>query len=396
VLRVTPATDAQNQGLLQLMRERPELDFWREPSSRRTPVEVMVSRATLPATEAALERLGLTPTYLVDNVQDLLDQERSTRTPETRDFNFNGWNTYEQFMAELPRLAADCPEAFTCSVEDIGVSHEGRNMTVLKVETGQSEGRSLWVDSLIHAREWLAGATTMNIFNRLIREYDTDSEAAAIMDRYDTVYFLPVMNPDGYAYTHNPEGDRLWRKNRLDNPESACFGVDLNRNYDWVWGQVAGGSSGLACSDTYRGASAASEHEVQAVQNYAQGRVDAGEKFEAWLSFHTYGYYWLVPFGDCTDPDNAEDTLSVAFDTARAIEDVFGTDTWLDGNSCRVLYGTDGTTADWAQGALGTPYAYTPELRGPFFTPGEGAIEPSYQEIWAGLQTMFAAIEEKQ
>lgn len=47
-------------------------------------------------------------------------------------------------------------------------------------------------------------------------------------------YFLPVMNPDGYAYTHN--GDRLWRKNKRRHTNRFCTGVDLNRNYGHKWG----------------------------------------------------------------------------------------------------------------------------------------------------------------
>lgn len=40
-------------------------------------------------------------------------------------------------------------------------------------------------------------------------------------------YFLPVVNPDGYEYTHTI--DRLWRKNRKGS--GTCSGVDLNRNF---------------------------------------------------------------------------------------------------------------------------------------------------------------------
>lgn len=209
------------------------------------------------------------------------------------------------------------------------------------------------------------------------------------MNRYDTVYYLPVMNPDGYQFTW--DDDRLWRKNRRVG--CNCFGVDLNRNYDWLWG-VGSGSSPLECSDTFRGPEAASEPETQAVQNYVMSLVGNGVQFETFLTFHTYGYYWLVPYGDCTGPENEEAALAVADATARAIEaNPLDNTAWLDGNSCRVLYATNGGSSDWAQGAAGATYVYTPELRGPFFTPGEGAIEPSFTEIWDGLMAMFASID---
>ena len=69
------------------------------------------------------------------------------------------------------------------------------------------------------------------------------------------------------------------------------------------------GSSPLECSGTYRGPEAASEPETQAVQDFVSGRTADGEEFEAFLTFHTYGYYWLVPFGNCTDPPNGQQTV---------------------------------------------------------------------------------------
>jgi murein tripeptide amidase MpaA len=45
---------------------------------------------------------------------------------------------------------------------------------------------------------------------------------------------VPVVNPDGYEYTHTE--DRLWRKSRSRHNGDRCIGVDLNRNFDFHWG----------------------------------------------------------------------------------------------------------------------------------------------------------------
>ena len=67
----------------------------------------------------------------------------------------------------------------------------------------------------------------------MVEDYGKDSEATALADLYDW-YFLPVINADGYVYTWTH--DRLWRKSRKPNPESEdCVGVDLNRNFDFMW-----------------------------------------------------------------------------------------------------------------------------------------------------------------
>jgi len=58
------------------------------------------------------------------------------------------------------------------------------------------------------------------------------------------VVIIPVMNPDGYQYSHDE--DRSWRKNLRDNDGDGRItdadGVDLNRNFDAWWGLNDGGS----------------------------------------------------------------------------------------------------------------------------------------------------------
>jgi carboxypeptidase A2 len=387
VLEVTPHTHAQNEHLLQLAQEGSTLDFWLEPTSAVTPVHIMVSAGERALLEAQLTAAGLGVAVHVQDVQTDLDAETSRlQGKQSRAYDYNDYNPFEDIESEINLLAADCPSGFSCDVISIGKSVEGRDLWVLKMTTGGSGGRALWVDSTIHSREWLATATVMNVLNKLVRESD-DPEAAAILARYDDIYFLPVVNPDGYVYTWT--NDRLWRKSRNQNPGSSCIGTDLNRNFAFNWN--TGGSSSDPCSTTFHGQGAASEPEVQAVQNYVTAE---NKDFEVFLTFHTYGQYWLVPYGDCTGPDNEEQTLAVADRTARAIESVYNT-RWLDGNSCAVLYATSGSTADWAQGAAGVPYSYTPELRGNSFTPPASFIPPSVAEIWAGLVEMFSAIDDQ-
>lgn len=106
--------------------------------------------------------------------------------------------------------------------------------------------RSVWIDGGIHAREWISTATVLYTIARLINgTLARDVEVRKLIDTYD-FYFMPVVNPDGYVYTHddvenrvnkNNENDqeqrRMWRKNR--RPHEDCPGVDLNRNFPFAW-----------------------------------------------------------------------------------------------------------------------------------------------------------------
>lgn len=65
------------------------------------------------------------------------------------------------------------------------------------------------------------------------------------MKRFDWV-IIPLLNPDGYAYSWKNNETRMWRKNRSFTPEQLkkfnetnnplCIGVDINRNFNKHWG----------------------------------------------------------------------------------------------------------------------------------------------------------------
>ena len=63
----------------------------------------------------------------------------------------------------------------------------------------------------IHAREWITPATLTYMINELI---DNPLKYDCILNDFD-FYFIPLMNPDGYVYSH--EYDRMWRKTRNQN-----------------------------------------------------------------------------------------------------------------------------------------------------------------------------------
>jgi len=81
-----------------------------------------------------------------------------------------------------------------------------------------------------YSREWISPAAVTYVIDHLVANWDSETLDMKAIDWY----FLPVMNPDGYAYTHN--GDRLWRKNKRRHTNRFCTGVDLNRNYGHKWG----------------------------------------------------------------------------------------------------------------------------------------------------------------
>jgi hypothetical protein len=170
------------------------------------------------------------------------------------------------------------PPHLDVSLIDIGDSYNktvdpsyGYDIYALRITSASStiSKSPLMLLSGIHPREYSPP--------ELVRQWilgflDPDNlELQTILESTE-IHWIPYANPDGryYAETSQP-----FRRKNL-NPSAAgsewCnpdeYGVDINRNFPFRWG-LSSGSSTRACTQTYRGASAGSEPETQAVTNYA-------------------------------------------------------------------------------------------------------------------------------
>lgn len=83
------------------------------------------------------------------------------------------------------------------SLINIGASTEGRQMKVLRLSTGGSNKPAIFIDAGIHAREWIAPVTSLYIVDQLLA-----SQNRNLLKSVDW-YILPVLNPDGYEFTHS-------------------------------------------------------------------------------------------------------------------------------------------------------------------------------------------------
>jgi len=353
------------------------------------PVELLLSPQQISVVQGIFQGGQLPYKVLREDVQKFFDSEFE-RLDARQTYDPNDFNTYEEIVAEINRLASVCPPGFSCEVYSIGQSLEGRDLVTIYISRLGQVRSAVWIDTLIHCREWIAGTTSMRVLAKLIEEYATDESARNLMDTYD-FYFLPVFNPDGYVFAW--EEDRMWRKNRQPPVETDCWGVDLNRNHDFEF--IGLGSSTDECSPTYRGPFPSSEPEIQVVEAEL-ARV--APSLRMLLSIHTAAQAWLIPYGHLTDlrctfvddHDDLQRAADVAGDAVAAAE---GAPRWRVGNTCDVLYFTNGITCDYAYGALGVKYSYSPELRGPGFAPGPETIEPAFNELYAGLVAILPEIE---
>ncbi|MFQ5738844.1 MAG: M14 family zinc carboxypeptidase [Acidobacteriota bacterium] len=166
---------------------------------------------------------------------------------------------------------------------------EGRHLFAMKISdnvTRDEDELAILFDTLHHARELNTIEVGLDIVRFLTRFYDQLPQVRSWVDSYE-IWVVPVVNPDGLEYVWST--DQFWRKNRRDN-QDGTFGVDLNRNYPFLWG-ACGSSSGDPGSDTYRGPAPLSEPEVETM-------VALGTRLRPIIynSFHSSGREVLPPY----------------------------------------------------------------------------------------------------
>jgi len=267
----------------------------------------------------------------------------------------------------------------SASMFSIGTSYGGRTISGISINAGTTRP-AVWIDSNIHAREWISSATVLYIVDQILT--GTSADAAYLRNNYRW-YIVPNLNPDGYEYTWT--NDRLWRKTRSPNSGSTCIGTDPNRNWASNWcGQ---GASTDPCSDTYCGSRAFSERETAAARDYLTSIRSFTNIF---LSIHCYSNLWLVPWGGYSNkPADYSELKRVGDLAAAAIRGVNGL-TFQVGTPPDILYVASGGSFDWAKETNGMKYSYSPELRpataaqGGFQIPASNII-PSGNEIFAAV-----------
>jgi hypothetical protein len=296
------------------------------------------------------------------------------------------YHSYKELEADLKSLESAHPSIV--DLHTIGTSLEDRNIYAVKisdnVDRDEEEAGVLFL-GCHHAREWISLEVPFLLARRLAEGYEGDPAIRELVDRSE-IWIVPLLNPDGLEYSINVY--RYWRKNRRANADGT-FGVDLNRNYGYMWGRDDQGSSAEPDAGDYRGVSAFSEPETRAVRDLFLGR-----NFLAAVSYHSYSQSILYPWGFTDIPTGKDDLLrGLGLEMAGLIQTVNGR-SYACGPAASSLYVTNGDLADWTFGVSGIP-SYTIELppvdiqHGGFFN-AEDEIEGVFRE---NLPAMLRLVE---
>jgi hypothetical protein len=332
-------------------------------------------RADLAVTDEALrwiESLGV-PVAVLERL--------NLTAPAALDENLGQYHTYAEMNALLDSLAAARPDL--ARIDTIGRSWEGRLIRAIKISDNvgvDGEEPELLIMGCHHSREIMSVEVPLLFAKYLLENYGTDQTVTNLVDTRE-VWIVPMLNVDGHVYVEQNHGGssvNWWNKNRRLNTNGS-YGVDLNRNYGYMWGYNNTGSSGDPSASDYRGLSAFSERENQAIRNLCMHH-----HFAISLSYHSYGEEILFPWGYVPEDTPDNDTF---FSLGYSMQE--GND-YLVGNAASgAIYITNGDSDDWLYGDTQTKnrvFGFTVELNSwddGGYAPPESLIGPTCAMMFA-------------
>ncbi|KAG7210207.1 hypothetical protein KM043_011761 [Ampulex compressa] len=358
-------------------------------------IDVFVVAQNVEPFRDLLEQNNVRYEVFIENVKEkVLEEhvsqqvERATRKllhkdSPSDDMTFTYYLNFDEVDLYLERIAARYSSV--ANLVNLGRSYEGRQMKGLKIAKAGPKKVAIFIDAGIHAREWIAPATALSILAQLV----VNKTNEYLLEHVDW-YIVPVLNPDGYQFTHSHLMNRLWRKTRSPTDIASCRGVDANRNFGTHW--MGPGASSNPCRETYAGPNAFSEVETRNLRDFILAQNGT---IKLYLTLHSYGQYILYPWGYTTElPENEPELRALAEACAKAIATVRGTK-YTYGTSANHLYLASGGSDDWAMDQGGADLSYTIELPGGshgFLLPAS-QIRPVAAETFEAIKVIHSHVK---
>jgi murein tripeptide amidase MpaA len=254
---------------------------------------------------------------------------------------------------------------------------ENRTCHALKIAHGGGAGRTgVYFLGGIHSREWGSCDILIALIEALESAYlnkkginlggksFSAAQIKSIVNRLD-LFVFPQANPDGRNWSMTQEA--MWRKNRRPAPagdaDSTCVGVDLNRNFDFLWNYPKyfdptapiQNSTDPCDHDVYIGPGAFSEPETQNVKWI----LDQNPNIRFFVDLHSYSELLMYSWGDAVDQASSPSMnfLNPTFDGKRGLKGTGKYKEYLPGADKRISVDLAKRMQSAIQAVRGTKYA---------------------------------------
>lgn len=217
------------------------------------------------------------------------------------------FHDYNETIAAMNQAALDHPDIVRLSV--LGLSVEGRYIMGARITDNpdiEEDEPEFRVIGLHHGDELMGTEINLLLLDYLTDNYGSDPTITSLVDGVET-WIIPMMNPDGRMATPYPT-------------RGNANGVDLNRDYGYMWNMNSPGvfsqpetrairTHGLDNNFLLSLSFHTSGDIVNYVWNYS-GVPTPDDDIVAALSqeygsyngyWVVHGYYWYQTYGDCND-----------------------------------------------------------------------------------------------
>lgn len=320
---------------------------------------------------------------------DQIDPFSSIKTPSNyKPGTIGGYFRYQEILNVLDEMRAKFPNLISIKTKlsDTLVTFENRPIYWVRIsdnpDSDEPEPEMMYT-ALHHAREPNSASAMIFYMWYLLENFSQSTEIQYLLKNTE-LYFVPCMNPDGVLRNEqtDPNGGGLWRKNRRPNGNNS-FGVDLNRNYGYGWGNDNIGSSGNPNQATYRGPAPFSEPEIRMLRDFAYLH-----DFKIMLNAHSFSNLLIYPW-------SVQDSL--AHPGFRVMgKFMVEENRYTDGTDQETVgYSTNGVSDDWFFAENGT-FSMTPEV-GPvdlgFWPPSDRIEDLNKSELFLNLKAAFCLLK---
>jgi hypothetical protein len=264
-------------------------------------------------------------------------------------------NNYKTFLSNEFFLKKIYEENIFVTYYSIGKTHKGLEIPAIKITSPDDKDKiPILFNCAHHANELISTEHCYDIIYQILSDKNLN-----YLD-YVSIWVVPIVNPDG---SYN-----FW--NKIDPGRKNGRGVDLNRNYPFMWG-IGKGSSSNKQNETYRGTDPLSENESSSLSQLFEE-----QRFLFSVSYHSNGQKLLIPY-----------TINNVKNPSEDYPNFFGQKVAkkINYKPVKNLYPVNGTDQDYFYFKYGTiAFLLESEKHNPPYSEVEGIVRRS-EGLWRDI-----------
>lgn len=320
-----------------------------------------------------------------------------------RPVNYNRVWTLPEILVQLKKWAEESPIAKWVDITLNNFTTMDNSIYMMIVDdpsSGQIVGakETVMIVAGVQGRDHYAVAAAMHVLYQLIEKSETHTD---VLSKY-RFWVIPVFNPDGYDYSVTFPKKRDWTKNLRQNWEEckdkkfcenceqfglrcvlqSCYGVHLDRNFEYQWISSMGENS---CDELYAGPRQLSEPETKALTTFLELESTKPTTFIAFKEGNIWGV--MFPHSHTRNRRPLDHVYRQRAQKAATAAYSLYSRPYVSGQTSDFLPLYAGGIEDWMEGHLGVDNSYTIMIHRSTESSSLN-IERTIQEVFAATDTL--------